>query len=124
MSQPQTQIAILLFEDFDVMDVGGPYEVLRWLPNSKVTFVATKRGPIKSEGGGVALVAEAAISEVPNPDVVIVPGGAGELQARDNPEIIKWLQQAQAAGKWTVSVCTGALLLGAAGLLRGKKATT
>lgn len=123
-TQSQTQIAILLFEDFDVMDVAGPYEVLRWLPNSRVTFVATQRGPIRSEGGGVALVAEALLSDVPHPDVVLVPGGGGELQARDNPEICDWLRDAQAAGAWTVSVCTGALLLGAAGLLRGKRATT
>jgi transcriptional regulator GlxA family with amidase domain len=122
--QTQTQIAILLFEDFDVMDVSGPYEVLRWLPNSSVSFVATQRGPVTSEGNGLALVADHAISELPRPDVVIVPGGAGELQARDNSEICDWLRAAQAAGAWTVSVCTGALLLGAAGLLRGKRATT
>ena len=121
---PPTQIAILLFEDFDVMDVSGPYEILRWLPSSSVSFVATKRGPVRSEGGGLALVADRAISEVPRPDVLVVPGGAGELQARDNPEICEWLRAAQATGAWTVSVCTGALLLGAAGLLRGKRATT
>jgi transcriptional regulator GlxA family with amidase domain len=121
---PEIHLAILLFEDFDVMDVGGPYEVLRWLPSSRITFVATKRGPVKSEGGGLALVAEATLSDVPHPDVVLVPGGGGELRARDNPEICNWLRDAEAAGAWVVSVCTGALLLGAAGLLRGKKATT
>src|SRR3954449_2891624 len=110
MSQPETQIAILLFEDFDVMDVGGPYEVLRWLPNARVTFVARKPGPIKSEGGGLAFVAEAALSDVPQPDVVLVPGGAGELRVRDNAEILAWLRRAEAAGAWIVSVCTGALV--------------
>ena len=125
MSQARTtQIAILLFEDFDVMDVSGPYEVLRWLPNARVSFVAKQPGAVRSEGGGLALVAELPLCDVPEPDVVIVPGGAGELAARDDAELCGWLRAAHTAGAWTVSVCTGALLLGAAGLLRGKRATT
>jgi transcriptional regulator GlxA family with amidase domain len=123
-NQTQTQIAILLFEEFDVMDVAGPYEVLRWLPNASVSFVSTARGPIRSEGGGLALVADKLLSDVPHPDVVIVPGGGGELRARDDAQIVEWLRAAQASDVWVVSVCTGALLLGAAGVLRGKRATT
>jgi transcriptional regulator GlxA family with amidase domain len=122
--QQQTQIAILLFEDYDVMDVAGPYEVLRWLPNSRISFVGKKRGPVRSEGSGLSLVADSTLAEVSNADIVLVPGGAGELPAREDREIVEWLRAAQARGAWTVSVCTGALLLGAAGLLRGKRATT
>jgi transcriptional regulator GlxA family with amidase domain len=122
--ESQTQIAILVFEDFDLMDVGGPYEVLRWLPNSRISFVGLKAGPVRSEGGGPSLVADRSISDLPKPDLVLVPGGGGELQARDNPQICNWLRDAEARGAWIVSVCTGALLLGAAGLLRGKRATT
>lgn len=120
----QTSIGILLFEGFDVMDACGPYEVLRWLPNTTVHLVAKRRGPVRSEGGGLALVADSDLHDLPHPDVVIVPGGGGELQARQDAEICAWLRDAQAADAWTVSVCTGALLLGAAGLLRGKTATT
>jgi transcriptional regulator GlxA family with amidase domain len=122
--EPKTQIAILLFEDYDVMDVAGPYEVLRWLPDSRISFVGKKRGPVRAEGGGPSLVADSTLAEVPNADIVLVPGGSGELPARDDREILDWLRAAQARGAWTVSVCTGALLLGAAGLLRGKRATT
>ena len=119
-----TRIAILLFEGFDVMDVAGPYEVLRWLPNAQVSFVARQRGPIASEGGGLSLVADTALSELPHPDILVVPGGAGELPARDDAQICDWLRGAASADAYLVSVCTGALLLGAAGLLRGKRATT
>lgn len=122
--ESQIQIAILLFENFDVMDACGPYEVLRWVPNAQVHFVAKKRGPVRSEGGGLSLVADSDLKDMPHPDVVLVPGGGGELEARDDAEICQWLRDAQAADAWTVSVCTGALLLGAAGLLRGKRATT
>jgi len=125
MTQPQpTHIAILLFDNVDAMDVVGPYEVLRWLPGARVSFVSTRVGPIHTEGGGLALVADSLLSDLPRPDVLLVPGGSGELQARDNPQIRSWLQEAAAADAWIVSVCTGALLLGSAGLLRGKRATT
>lgn len=124
MTDKTTQIAILLFEGFDVMDVSGPYEVLRWLPDARISFIGKKRGPVRSEGSGLSLVADSAIAEVPEPDVVIVPGGGGELSVRDDAQILEWLRSAQARGAWVVSVCTGALLLGAAGLLRGKRATT
>lgn len=120
----QTRIAILLFEGFDVMDAAGPYEVLRWLPNASVSFVAKQRGPVVSEGGGLSLVADSALSELAHPDVLVVPGGSGELPARDDAQICDWLRGAAQAGALVVSVCTGALLLGAAGLLRGKRATT
>jgi transcriptional regulator GlxA family with amidase domain len=123
-SEPTTQIAILLFEHFDVMDVAGPYEVLRLIPNARVSFVSTSRGAIRSEGDGLALVADQLLSDVPHPDVVVVPGGSGELRVRDDAQIGAWLRDAHAADAWVVSVCTGALVLGAAGLLRGKRATT
>src|SRR5258707_1259299 len=97
-TESQTQIAILLFEDFDVMDVAGPYEVLRWLPSSRISFVGLEPGPVRSEGGGPSLVADCALSDLPRPDVLVVPGGGGELQARDNPQICSWLQDAEKRG--------------------------
>jgi transcriptional regulator GlxA family with amidase domain len=118
------QIAIVLFDDVDAQDAVGPYEVLRWLPGAEVAFVATTPGPKRSEHGKLALLADYALDDVPRPDVVIVPGGAGETPARDDRKLIAWLQQAHETSTWTASVCTGALLLGAAGVLRGKRATT
>jgi transcriptional regulator GlxA family with amidase domain len=118
------QIAIVLFDDVDAQDVVGPYEVLRWLPGARVAFVATQPGPKRSENGGLALVADHALADVARPDVVIVPGGPGELRARDDNALRRWLLDAHETSTWTVSVCTGALVLGAAGLLQGKRATT
>ena len=118
------QIAIVLFDDVDAQDVVGPYEVLRWLPGAQVAFVASQQGPKRSENGGLALVAEHALAAVPRPDILIVPGGPGELRARDDAALRAWLLAAHETSTWTVSVCTGALVLGAAGLLRGKRATT
>jgi transcriptional regulator GlxA family with amidase domain len=118
------QIAIVLFEGVDAQDAVGPYEVLRWLPGAEVALVASTPGPKRSERGKLALLADQGLDAVPRPDVVIVPGGSGELQARDDRALIAWLQRVHETSAWTASVCTGALLLGAAGILRGKRATT
>jgi transcriptional regulator GlxA family with amidase domain len=118
------QIAIVLFDRLDVQDAVGPYEVLRLLPGAKVALVASQPGPKRGEHGGLALVADHSLGEVPQPDIVIVPGGSGELPARDDAALRAWLIKTHETSTWTVSVCTGALLLGAAGLLRGKRATT
>jgi transcriptional regulator GlxA family with amidase domain len=118
------QIAILLFEDLDPQDAVGPYEVLRWVPGAEVVFPATARGPQQTERGTLALVADRTLAEVERPDVVIVPGGLGERRARKDPAILAWLRRVHETTTWTASVCTGALLLGAAGILRGKRAVT
>src|SRR4051812_11873046 len=118
------QIAIVLFDDVDAQDAVGPYEVLRWLPGAEVALVASTPGPKRGERGKLALLADHALDDVPRPDVVIVPGGAGELAARSDRKLIAWLQRVHETSTWTASVCTGALLLGAAGVLRGKRATT
>lgn len=117
------QIAFLLFEDVNAQDLSGPYEVLRYLPGSTVSFVGLAAGPVRAEGG-LTLVADKRLDEVSEADVVVVPGGSGELALRESRELARWLQAAHARGAYIVSVCTGALLLGAAGLLTGKRATT
>jgi len=117
-------IAILLFDRFTALDAVGPYEVLRNLPDAKVTFVATTAGPTRADSGVLALVADATLSEVPHPDIVVVPGGPGQVQAEHDDAILDWLRTAHETTTWTTSVCTGALVLGAAGLLQGKRATT
>ncbi|MGH9034052.1 MAG: DJ-1/PfpI family protein, partial [Acidimicrobiia bacterium] len=118
------QIAILLFDKVYALDAVGPYEVLRELPGAGVTFVAADPGPKPTESGALALVADHALHAVPRPDLVVVPGGIGELDARADERVIDWLRGAHEASQWTTSVCTGSLLLGAAGLLRGKRATS
>jgi transcriptional regulator GlxA family with amidase domain len=117
------QIAIPLFDRLTALDAIGPYEVLSRLPGAEVLFVAAQPGPKRTDTGALALTAEHGLSEVPQPDIVIVPGGQG---TRDQPhdELIAWIQQTHETSRWTTSVCTGALLLGAAGILDGLPATT
>ncbi|HJQ85462.1 MAG TPA: DJ-1/PfpI family protein [Candidatus Binatia bacterium] len=118
------QIAILLFDGVDPQDAVGPYEVLRWLPGAEVVFVAATPGPQRTERGSLALVADRSLADVPRPDVVVVPGGLGELRLRKDPAILAWLRRVHETTTWTASVCNGACLLGAAGILRGKRAVT
>jgi transcriptional regulator GlxA family with amidase domain len=118
------QIAILLFDQVYALDAVGPYEVLQGMPGAEVCFVAADPGPKPTESGALALVADHALHAVPQPDIVVVPGGRGELEARTDQRVIDWLRGAHETSQWTTSVCTGALLLGSAGLLEGKRATT
>jgi transcriptional regulator GlxA family with amidase domain len=117
-------IAILLFERFTSLDAVGPYDVLKHLPDAKVTFVAAEAGPVRNDSGSLALVADATLAELPSPDILLVPGGPGQVQAEKDEAILDWLRTADATTTWTTSVCTGSLVLGAAGLLEGKRATT
>lgn len=118
------QIAIVLFDRLTALDAVGPYEVLGNVPGATVTFVATEPGPKRTDTGFLSLTADAALAEVPAPDVVLVPGGPGQVQAEQDEALLAWLRQVDATSTWTTSVCTGSLVLGAAGLLRGKRATT
>ena len=117
------QIAIPLFERLTALDAIGPYEVLSRLPGAEVLFVAAEPGSKRTDTGALALTADRSLSEVPQPDIIVVPGGRG---TRDQPhdELLAWIQQAHETSRWTTSVCTGALLLGAAGILGGLRATT
>ncbi|MDQ6819174.1 MAG: DJ-1/PfpI family protein [Actinomycetota bacterium] len=117
------QIAVLLYPQLTTLDAIGPYEVLRELPGAQVTFVGKYAGPVRDEHG-LTLLAEASIEELPNPDVLLVPGGRGTAALLNDQGIHDWLRRAHETSIWTTAVCTGSLLLGAAGLLRGKRATT
>jgi len=117
-------IAILLFDRITALDAVGPYEVLSRLPDANLTFVATKAGPKRTDTGALALVADATLAEVPHPDILLVPGGPGQAEAEKDEAILDWLRTAHETTTWTTSVCTGSLVLGAAGLLEGKRATT
>lgn len=117
------RIAIPLFDRVTALDAIGPYEVLSRLPGAEVLFVATQPGPKRTDTGALALTAEHGLSELLEPDIVVVPGGPGTRDQRHD-ELIAWIQQAHRTSRWTTSVCTGALLLGAAGILEGLRATT
>jgi putative intracellular protease/amidase len=118
------QLAILLFDNLTVLDAVGPYEVLSRVPDVDVCFVAPEPGPKRSDNGRLALVADAALDEVPAPELVLVPGGHGELLVREDARVVAWLRGAHQTSVFTTSVCTGSLVLAAAGLLDGVRATT
>ena len=117
-------IAILLFDQLTALDAIGPYEVLRGLPDSELRFVAADPGVKRTDHGALAIQVEHSLTDVPSPDVIVVPGGPGEALARRDDRVLDWLRTADATSTWTTSVCTGSLLLGAAGLLQGKRATS
>jgi transcriptional regulator GlxA family with amidase domain len=115
--------AILLYDGFTALDAIGPYEVLSRLPGARATFVAAESGPVRTDNGMLTVHAERALSEVPAPEIVLVPGGPGEVAARAGGPALDWLRAAYETSTWTTSVCTGSLILAAAGLLDGKRAT-
>jgi len=118
------QIAILLFDRFTVLDAIGPYQVLSGLPGVGVSFVAERPGPIRDEEGSLILSAQAGLPDVPRPDIIVVPGGPGQNdQMRDGP-VHEWLRAADQGTTWTTSVCTGSLILAAAGQQAGRPAPT
>ncbi|HEX2687930.1 MAG TPA: DJ-1/PfpI family protein [Kofleriaceae bacterium] len=117
------QIAMLLFPKLTQLDLTGPHEVLARIPGATVHLVARSREPVVSETG-LAIVPTATFDELPRVDLVFVPGGFGQIAAADDAETIGWLRAAGATARWITSVCTGALLLGAAGLLDGYHAAT
>jgi putative intracellular protease/amidase len=118
------EVAIPLYDRFTALDAVGPYEVLSRLPDTRVTFLAKEPGPVSTENRMLTLVAERALADLPRPEVVMVPGGLGTRDLLDDEELLGWIRQAHAGSTWTTSVCTGSLLLGAAGLLEGLEATS
>lgn len=118
------RIAILIFDRLTALDAVGPYEVLSRLPGAEVTFVAPTAGPKRADTGRLALVADATIEELSDPDVLLVPGGEGNRPLLRDERVLAWVRGAHRASTWTTSVCTGSLVLGAAGVLDGKRATS
>ncbi|OBA60820.1 thiamine biosynthesis protein ThiJ [Mycobacterium sp. 1100029.7] len=117
-------VAIPLFERFTALDAVGPYEVLQRIPSIEVKFVGHRRGEVRTENGMLGVACDASFDEVTTPDVVVVPGGIGTRTLIHDETIRDWLQAVHPHTAFTTSVCTGALLLAAAGLLEGLTATT
>jgi transcriptional regulator GlxA family with amidase domain len=118
------RIAIPLYDRFTALDAVGPYEVLSRLPGAQVHWLAGAPGHVRTDNDMLGLVADAAYEEVPDPEIVLVPGGLGTRALLDDERLLGWIRRAHETSEWTTSVCTGSLLLGAAGVLDGLDATT
>ncbi len=118
------RIALLVFDRLTALDAVGPYEVLSRLPDADLSLVAKEAGVKRTDTGALGLEADLEIAELPDPDVVLVPGGPGSRSLMSDPEVLDWVRSAHHSSVWTTSVCTGSLVLGAAGVLEGKRATT
>lgn len=118
------EIAILIFERITALDAIGPYEVLSRLPGARVRFAGKRQGVVRTDNQMLGIVADVALADVSSADVVLVPGGFGVRVLETDSDVLDWLRKIHESTRWTTSVCTGSLLLGAAGLLDGLEATT
>ena len=118
------QIAIVLYDRFTALDAVGPYQVFSSLPGAEVVFAAEQPGRISDDERSLHLSAEAALADVPHPDIVVVPGGPGQNDQMNDGPLHDWLRAADQNTAWTTSVCTGSLILAAVGLLNGRRATS
>jgi putative intracellular protease/amidase len=118
------EIAIPLFDGLTALDAVGPYEVLSRVPGARVRFLAELPGPKRTDNEALALIADGALHDLPDPEVIVVPGGRGTRALMNDQELLGWLRAAHGKTQWTTSVCTGSLLLAAAGILDGLEATT
>jgi len=125
MMQPDTHLEIgsVLFEELDQIDLTGPFEVLSRIPNSTYRLYGKTVEPVR-DVNGLRLIPDAALADAPQLDVLHVPGGVGQEVLMDDDDLLAWLRRQAAGAHSLFSVCTGALLCGAAGVLKGRRATT
>jgi putative intracellular protease/amidase len=121
---PGMKIAILIFDKLTALDAIGPYEVLSRLPDADLRFVAKEAGLKRTDTGALGVSADAALTDFADPDILLIPGGEGNRPLMEDEEVLDWVRAADATTKWTTSVCTGSLVLGAAGVLEGRRATS
>lgn len=120
----EIHVAVPLFPAFTALDGIGPYEVLQRIPTIDVTFVGHRRGEVRSDNGFLGVTVDATFEELADPDVVVFPGGVGTRALIDDDRVLEWVRSAHDTSRLTTSVCTGSLVLAAAGLLDGLTATT
>ena len=118
------QIAIPLYDRFTALDAVGPYEILSRLPGAELTFVGFEEGPVRTDNKRLAMSVDALLEDVPEPEIICVPGGWGTRALIGDERLLGWIRHAHEHSAWTTSVCTGSLLLGAAGVLDGLEATS
>jgi transcriptional regulator GlxA family with amidase domain len=119
-----TQLAIVVYPGFTALDFIGPYEVLRNLPDTEVRFLWHEPGPITADSGALMVGATHSFAETPSPDIILVPGGMTTIEHARDQKLLDWLRQAHQTATWTASVCSGSVILAAAGLLEGRRATS
>jgi putative intracellular protease/amidase len=119
-----TQIAIVVYPGYTALDFIGPYEVLRNLPDAEVRFLWHEPGPITADSGVLLIGATHSFDETPSPDVILIPGGMSTMEHARDEKLLAWVRQAHETASWTASVCSGSVILAAAGLLDGKRATS
>jgi putative intracellular protease/amidase len=118
------KIAIPIFDRVTALDAVGPYEVLSRLPGAELKFVGLEAGPVRTDNRMLSLNAESALEDFAEPDILVFPGGIGTRALMKDERVLAWVLQVHERTQWTTSVCTGSLVLGAAGLLQGLEATT
>ena len=118
------EIAFLLFDGITPLDAIGPFEVLGNLPGAEIRMVAKEKGEVRTKGQSLAMIADYALADVAKPEILVVAGGQGADAMAGDGAVTDWLSRAHETTTWTTSVCTGALILGGAGVLKGLKATT
>jgi transcriptional regulator GlxA family with amidase domain len=124
MSDERLSVVIPLFPRVTALDAVGPYEVLQRIPTLDVTFIAAQRGEVRTENGLLGMTADATFDEMPEPKVIVFPGGVGTRTLQHDDAVLDWVRHAHRTTRFTTSVCTGSVVLGAAGLLDGLTATT
>lgn len=118
------QIAIVLYPGFTALDFIGPYEVLHYLDDAEVRFVWHEAGPISADSGVLLIGATHSFDETPSPEIIIVPGGMTSFEHARDQKLLQWIRKAHETSKWTTSVCSGSVIMAAAGILHGKQATS
>ncbi|HEX2283608.1 MAG TPA: DJ-1/PfpI family protein, partial [Mycobacterium sp.] len=118
------QIAIVVYPGYTALDFIGPYEVLRNLPDAEVRFLWHEPGPITADSGVLLIGATHSFDETPSPDVIVIPGGMTTMEHARDQKLLDWVRRAHQTATWTASVCSGSVILAAAGLLDGKRATS
>jgi len=123
-SSPPLEIVVYLYPGMTALDAIGTYEVLRGIPNSAIRFAAKERGLVRMDSQVLSLNAEHAIREINAAGILVLPGGLTTPAQMQDKELLAWVRQIHEKSKWTTSVCTGSMILAAAGLLKGLDATT